>query len=37
MADSFILLGKDGSTSLAPVNEAPGFTKPAGGLRSRVA
>lgn len=37
MADSFILLGADGSTSLAPANEAPGFTKPAGGLRSRVA
>ncbi|HJA04335.1 MAG TPA: dihydrodipicolinate synthase family protein [Candidatus Microbacterium stercoravium] len=37
MTDSFLLLGDDGSTSLAPVAEAPGFTKPSGGLRSRVA
>ena len=37
MADSFILLGEDGSTSLAPVNGAAAFTKPANGLRSRVA
>jgi len=37
MTDSFLLLGDDGSTSLVPVAEAPGFTKPSGGLRSRVA
>ncbi|MGO3555181.1 MAG: DUF993 family protein [Microbacterium gubbeenense] len=37
MSDSLVLLGDDGSASLAPLNEAPGFTKPIGGLRSRVA
>src|SRR5690606_23384119 len=37
MADSFILLGEDGSTTLAPMNAAPGFSKPVDGLRSRVA
>ncbi|WP_105566467.1 DUF993 family protein [Microbacterium halophytorum] len=37
MSDGFILLGEDGATSLAPVNDAAGFSKPAGGLRSRVA
>jgi len=37
MTDSFLLLGDDGSTSLAPVAEAPGFTKPSEPLRSRVA
>ncbi|HLS93621.1 MAG TPA: dihydrodipicolinate synthase family protein [Microbacterium sp.] len=37
MADALTLLGADGSVSTAPLNEAPGFQKPAGGLRSRVA
>ena len=34
---SLTLLGVDGTTSSAPLNAAPGYAKPTGSLRSRVA
>ncbi|MTE24294.1 DUF993 family protein [Microbacterium sp. ZXX196] len=37
MSDTLTLLAADGSVTSAPLNDAPGFDKPAAGLRSRVA
>ncbi|WP_156759224.1 dihydrodipicolinate synthase family protein [Microbacterium karelineae] len=37
MSDELTLLAADGSVSSAVLNEVPGFAKPTGGLRSRVA
>ncbi|MBP2437017.1 DUF993 family protein [Microbacterium amylolyticum] len=37
MADTLALLDAAGKVTPAPLNEAPAFTKPAAGLRSRVA